>query len=176
MVVERARAAFHLVEVSVGQSVLVEVVPVGLFDRKVQPLKIAAVLVRAVFGGVGDDSEVDEICIGSRNARKIEQFESDGLEQSLLAAVQIVALLNDGREVQLVPRRIVFIPVVVEGLEFVAAVEVELPHVLAHGVTPGAAAGSIADMVVHLAVVDQRALPTVLAPAVFPGRRVGDVL
>ena len=78
--------------------------------------------------------------------------------------------------VELRPRRVVLAAVVVAGLEIVPAIEVELPHVLAHRVPPHAAAGAIADVVVDLAVVDERAVPEVAVAAVAAARGVGDVL
>lgn len=53
---------------------------------------------------------------------------------------------------------------VVAAAEVVAAVEVELPHVLAHGVAPNAAARSEADVVIDAAIVHERARPEVSSP------------
>ncbi len=47
-----------------------------------------------------------------------------------------------------------------------ASVEVELPHILAHGVSPDAAAGAVADVVINLAVVNHRSVPLIIAAAV----------
>ena len=49
----------------------------------------------------------------------------------------------------------------------VPTVEVELPHVLAHRIAPHAAACPVADVIVHLAVVNQRAFPLVIVAAVL---------
>ena len=75
--------------------------------------------------------------------------------QALLSAVQVVALLDDRREVQFVPRGLVPPAEIVAGLEAVPAQEVELPHVLAHGVPPDTAAHAEVDVVVDVAVVDK---------------------
>src|SRR3954466_4480334 len=78
-----------------------------------------------------------------------------------------VALLDDRRKIQLVPLGFVGIAVIVVGLKAVVAVEVELPHVLAHRVAPDAAAGSIVDVVVDFAVVNKSANPGIILAAVF---------
>ena len=48
-----------------------------------------------------------------------------------------------------------------------ALVELEFPHVLAHGITPRAAARAKVDMVIDLAVVDERAGPFVILAAIL---------
>ena len=111
------------------------------------------------------------------DAGQVEQLEADRFEQPLLAAVPEIALLDDGAEIQLAPTDVVLVAVVVAGLEVVSAIEVELPHVLAHGVPPHAAAGAKANVVVHHAVVHQRSMPQVIAARVAAGARgIGNVL
>src|SRR5882757_1924061 len=78
-----------------------------------------------------------------------------------------IALLDDRREVQLAPFGAIRIAVTVAGLELVVAVKGELPHVLAHGVAPNAAAGSIGDVVVNFPVIDEGAAPEIIRAGVF---------
>jgi hypothetical protein len=51
-------------------------------------------------------------------------------------------------------------------LELMAAVKAEFPHVLGHGIPPDTTAGTVTDVIVDLAVVDQRAGPAVLVALV----------
>src|SRR5688572_30625012 len=101
-------------------------------------------------------------------ARQVEQLEPDGLEEPLLSALAEVALLDDRREVELLPLDGVLAAVVVSWLELVVSIEIELPHVLAHGVAPDAAARPEVDVLVNPAVIDEGSGPRVLAPAVSP--------
>ena len=66
---------------------------------------------------------------------------STGSEGSLFAPLAEAALLDTGGKIQLVPGRIVLVTVIIPPLKIMATVEIKLPHILAHGVTPYAAAG-----------------------------------
>ena len=176
LVVQLAAAALHLVQVAVRQAVFVEKPAIHLLEHEVQSPEVAVMLCCAGLRRLVDDPEMHPVCLGRLDAGQLEQLEADRLEHSLLAAVLEVALLDAGGEVQLVPAGVVLAAVVVARLKRVAAVEVEFPHVLAHRVAPHAAPGAVADVVVHLAVVHQRALPLVIVAAVsFIPRRVLDI-
>src|SRR4030042_2578628 len=84
--------------------------------------------------------------------------------------MQIVALLDARREIELVPGGVVLFAVVVAGLKVMSTIKVELPHILAHCVPPDTAPGAVTDMVVNIAVVNQRAVPLIeVAPVlVYP--------
>ena len=177
--------AFYLVHVSVGQTVLFEESPVHLLDGHVKPPEVAVILCspagqrgmggvqKAVFIALVNDSKMKPVRLWCGRAHHIEQFEGDGLEHSLFAAMLIVSLLNARGEVELVPGGLVFSAVIVLRLEEVAAVKIELPHVFAHGVPPGSAAGAVADMIVDVAVINQRTKPLIITTRVFlePGTR-----
>ena len=46
------------------------------------------------------------------------------------------------------------------------AVEVKFPHILTHGVSPDAAAGAVADVVVYFPIVNERAVPFIIVAPV----------
>ena len=176
LVVQLAGATLHLVQVAVRQTVLVKESAVHLFKHEVETPEVAIMLRRAGLRRLVDDPEMHPVCLGCLDAGQFEQLEADRLEHPLLATVLEVALLDAGREVQLVPSCVILAVVVVACLKRVAAVEVELPHILAHRVAPHAAPSAVADVVVNLAVVYERALPLVIvAPVFFIPRRVLDV-
>src|SRR5690349_17877437 len=79
----------------------------------------------------------------------------------------VIALLDTCPEVQAPPRDVILSSPIVARLEVVSAIEGELPHILAHGITPRTAAGAIADMVIHFAIVNQRPFPEILAPPIL---------
>jgi hypothetical protein len=81
-----------------------------------------------------------EVRAGGLETRAPEQLKTDGFEETLFTAMPEVALLDDGGEVQDSPGFRVGFAVFVAGEEALGAVEIEFPHVLAHGVTPHAAA------------------------------------
>ena len=178
LVVEFPGAALHLVEVAVGELVLVEKLSVHLFDGEVEALEVGIELVAgsAVLAGTLDDAEVDEMRVRGGIAREVVQAEARSLEKALFAALLEVALLDEGGEIELAPTVGVFLPEAVPGFEAVAAVEVELPHVLAHRVAPDPTAGAEADVVVDDTVVDQGALPEVVAATVLAGGGIGNRL
>src|SRR6185503_20468105 len=91
----------------------------------------------------------------------LKHAKTDRLEHALFASMPEIALLDAGAEIELGPRRFVLVAPVVAHLDVVPAVEVELPHVLHHGITPDAPASAIMDVIEHLAVVHQRAQPLV---------------
>ena len=86
--IEFPGAAFHLVEVAVGQAVRIEELAVLLLDAEVEPLEVVVVLVaRAIrLAGPLDDAEVDELRVLGRHAGKLKQAEANALKQPLLAA------------------------------------------------------------------------------------------
>src|SRR4029078_4992740 len=51
--------------------------------------------------------------------------------------------------------------------EIVAFVELEFPHVLSHGIAPGATTRAIMDVVIILALIDDGAGPFVIFAAIF---------
>ena len=122
---------------------------------------------RAVFVGLVDDSKMHIVRVRRRTAGQVEQPERERLEHPLLAALPEAALLDARGEIQLAPRGLVRISVIVAGLEVVPALEIHLPHVFAHGVSPHSTSGAVADVVVDVAVVDERAVPLVFAAAVL---------
>ncbi len=136
-----------------------------------------ATMIGALFGSRLDDAEMDVVRLGRFDASQIEQLERDRFEQALFTAVQVVSLLNDCGKVEFIPLRVVLVAVVITGLEFVPTIEVELPHVLAHGVAPDATTGSITNVVVDVAVVDERPIPQIVAAGVAAAAcRVGNEL
>src|SRR5512147_591195 len=78
----------------------------------------------------------------------------------------IVPLLNAGAQVQFAPRHLVFLAPIVTHFEVVATVRIELPHVLDHGIAPDSATHPVANMVINLAVIHDRAAPLIKVSAV----------
>ena len=171
LVVEVVHLVVHLEEIAVGQIVLVEELAVDLLHGQIQPPEIAVVLraarrqrrvggiQRPVFEWLVDNPKVHVVRVRRGAAGHVEHPESEGLEHALLAALPEVALLDAGREVQLVPGGIVGPSVVIARLEIVPPAEIDFEHGLAHRVPPDAAAGAVADVVVDLAVVDDGPVP-----------------
>ena len=173
-VVQFARAAFHLVKIAIRQTVLFEEASVLLLDGEIDAPEITFVLRgRAGFLPFIDHAERAEGGVRSFHSSEIEQLETDRLKHPLLPAMIEVPLLDARAEIQLRPRHAVFAAPVVAHLQIVTAIEIELPHVLAHRVTPHAAARTIANVIEHLAVIHQRAAPLIKIPAVAaePRRR-----
>src|SRR5207247_4351994 len=108
----------------------------------------------------------DERRLRRRYSVQVEQPEADRFEHALLSAVIVVTLLDARAEVQLAPFGLVFPTIIIPHLEVVAAVQVELPHVLHHGVTPHPAARAVVDMVIHLTVRHQRPGPAIQIAAI----------
>src|SRR4030095_4561137 len=94
-----------------------------------------------------------------------------------LSPVQVVTLLDARGEVELAPTGLELAAEVVPHPQSMPRQEVELPHVLPHGVAPDASTSPIADVVVDFAAHDQSALPRVAVPSVLRvPRRVLDGL
>ena len=124
---------------------------------------------------------MDPVSVWGFDARQIEEFEGDGFEHAVFAAMAVLALLNAGAEVQLAPVDIVRLAIIVAGFEVVSFVEFEFPHVLAHRIAPGAAASAKVDVIIDFAVVDQSSGPFVVLAAIlltpgggFDGRLLAD--
>ncbi len=162
----KAAAAFHFVQVAIGQAVRIQETAVGLLDAQIQALKIGRVLIGAGFGAVLDNPQRHRNRPLGRDAAEVVHLVGEGLEESLLTAVADVGLLDVGAEIELLPLRGIGRAVGVISLEFVAILEMQLPDVLAHRIAPDAAAGAIVDVVVNDAVVDQRGRPDEFAAAV----------
>src|SRR2546421_11663578 len=144
-----------------------------LLDGEVEAPKIPGVL---LFGicliRLVDDSKLDPMRVGRLHTGQVEKFKCNGFEHAVFAAMAVLALLNTRAEIELAPMDAIRLAKVVAGLEVVSFIELEFPHVLAHGVAPGAAASAKVDMVVDLAVVDESAAPFVILAAILfaPGR------
>ncbi len=188
LVVQRAGAALHLVEVAVGQVVLVEKAAVHLLDGHVQTPEVPIVLraaggqgrmggvARAVLVGLVDDPKLHIVGLGGRGPGQIVDPEGERLEHPLLAPLPETALLDARREIQLVPGGAVRISVIVAGLEVVPALEIDLGHILAHRVAPDSTSGTVADVVVDVAVIDESSPPLIIAaPVLGQPRAVLDV-
>ena len=152
---------------------LVEEPAVRLFDREVNAPEIAFVL-RAWVGlrGVHHHAERGKGRVRRFDAGQVEEAEPERFEHALFSAMEVVALLDRGAQVQSSPRGSERVAPVVARLQFMAAVEPELPHVLDHGVTPDPAPRPIPDVIVDAAVVNQRPAPLVIPAAIpfEPGR------
>ena len=167
-VVQRPCAAFHVVNVTVGQSAFVEKPAVLLLGYQIQSPEIAVELIgRGGLVHTVDDAELDVSRERRVHARQTEQFVADRLKHPLLAAVEIIALLNVRPEAQSPPQGLVFAAPVVARRKVVSAIEPEFPRVFAHGITPHATAHPVAHVVVHLAIVYQRAAPEVIVAAIL---------
>jgi hypothetical protein len=175
-VVQFTGGAFHLVEVAVGQVVLVEKLAIDVLQRQVQPPEIAVVLAAGLLGRLIDDAEVDKVGGGGGHVGQVVEPIGQRLEQTLLAAIAPVGVLQDRGKDQLVPLHRVRDAIVVVGLETMAALKVELPVILAGGVPMQASPCAKTDMVVDDAIVDQRPQPGIVVAHVGWPRRGGDVL
>ena len=107
------------------------------------------------------------------HAGQAEQFVTDRFKHSLLAAMQVIALLNVRSKARPSPERLVLAAPVVARLEVVSAIEPELPRVFSHGITPYAASHAVANVVVHLAVIDERPEPQIIVAAILVVRSPG---
>src|SRR4030095_7585908 len=88
-----------------------------------------------------------------RHTRQIEHAKPDRFEHALLAAMVEVALLDARAQIELRPRHSILLAPVVAHLQVMTTVEIELPHVLAHRVTPYPAPRTVADVIKDLPVV-----------------------
>ena len=75
-----------------------------------------------------------------------------------------IHLLDNGGKIELVPARLILVAVFVLRLEAAPTVEIEFPEVLSELETVYSTPGTVADVVIDLALVDQRAGPQVLGP------------
>src|ERR1051325_4011032 len=121
--------------------------PVFIFNREVQPPKIAAVLVSGVFLGFINNAQLDPMGVRRRNPCQIEKAKPNALEHALFTALAIVALLNASAQVYLAPREVVGPAEVVTSVEQMLARQSKLPHVFTHSVAPHATAGAKGYMV-----------------------------
>ena len=161
-IVHLAATTFHLVQVAVGQTVLFEKATILLFNRQIDAPEIAFVLGRRTrLLRFIDDAERAERAVRCWNTCEVEETKADRLEHALLAAMIEVALLDARAEVQLRPRHRILAAPVVAHLQIVASIQVELPHVLRHRVAPHPATRPIANVIKHLAVIDERATPLI---------------
>ena len=173
-VIERAGAGLHVVNVAVGQTAFVQKAAVLFLGHQVQSPEIAAELIgRRRLDHIIDDAKLDVGRERSVHSRQAKQFVADRFKHPLLAAVQIVALLNVRPEAQPSPERFVFAAPVVARLEIVSAIETEFPRVFGHGITPHAPAHSVAHVVVNLAVVNHRPQPQIIVAAILVVRGAG---
>ena len=145
----------------------VEEPPVHLFDREVESPEITVVLSGPGFLRFVDDPEMHPVSVRCLDSGEVEQLEADRLKHPVLAPVKVVSLLDARGEIQFVPAGVVFAAVVVARLKSVPPIEVKLPHVFAHRIAPHTTSCPVADVVVHLAVVNQRTLPLVIIATVL---------
>ena len=141
-------AEHHLVKIAIGEVVFLDEVGVFILDGEVEAPKIASVLVGRIFVLFADDPEGDPMGAGSWDTDEIEQSEADGFVEACFTASTVVTLLDAGAEIEFAPRDFVGAAVVVGGAQAVAFVEVNFPHVFAHGMAPDAAARAEAHVVV----------------------------
>src|SRR5262245_3329483 len=139
-------AKVPLVDVAVGQFVFDEEVVVDFFGGKIEPPKIAFILVGTFLNAI-DDAQVNVVSAWRGHTGEVAQAVSHRLVESMLATAAVAALLNAGAEVELLPSGRVRPSEIIARLKMVAAREIELPHVLAHGMTPFAATDAKADVV-----------------------------
>src|SRR4029453_2666827 len=154
----------------IRQSMLFEELAIEILDGEIQSPKITAILVRRSLFGLIHDAQLNPMGVRCFNAREIKKSECDRLEHSLFTTHPVVALLNTGTEIQLIPLRLVLLAPVVPRFEVMSFVKINLPHVLAHGVTPRSTARAETNMVIDLAVGHQGARIFVLA-----GERIHEV-
>src|SRR5260370_3844260 len=143
MMLQVAAAVHHFEKIAAGQVVSLEETPIFVFNREVKSPKIATVLVGRVFLWLIDDPELDPVSVRRGYAGQVEEAETDALEHALLAALTIVSLLDAGAQIDFVPEDGIRPSEVSFRLEGVIACQRELPHILAHGVTPNATSRTV---------------------------------
>ena len=175
-IVERAGAAFHFIEVAVGQIVLLQKPAVLLFDSQIHAPEIAFELRAGTrFVRVINHAKGHEGGVRRRHAGQLKQTEAERLKHALLTAMVVIALLNARAEIHLRPGCFELLPPIVAWLKVMSAVHVELPHILNHRVAPDAAARAEVDVIIDLAVVHERSKPGIsVAGVTAEPRRRGD--
>src|SRR2546423_1610801 len=144
---------------------------VFVFNRKVKSPKIPFILVGRSFGCLINDAELNPVSAWRGNSSQGKEPEAYGLEHALLAPMAVVALLNAGPQIQFAPVDRVRPPIIVLRMKRMGFIKIKLPHVFAHGIPPNAPTSPKANMVVNLAVADERpGIFVFLAPGLFaPG-------
>src|SRR5438128_12533496 len=103
MMTERAPAVLHLVQIAIGQPVLLQKMAVLIFQGEVKSPEIAAILAGRVFFGAIDDAELKPVGARGRHSRQGEEPKANGFKHSLLSAASVIALLNTGAQIHLAP-------------------------------------------------------------------------
>ena len=167
-------AKFHFVKIARWQLVLVEERVIHVFRRQIQSPEIAFVLIGWSFFLPINNAQLHPMCKRRFDAHQIEQFEGHGLKHPVLSPHSIISLLNARSQIELSPLGFILLSEIVAGLEMLAAIEIDLPHVLAHGVTPLATARPEAHVIVDLAVIRHKSAGVIvfLAGRVIPELRL----
>ena len=127
---------------------------VHLFRGQVKAPKIPIILAGGILLGLIHNSQVNVVRVRRGHAGKVEDAEGNRFVKPMLAASMEASLLNASAQVELAPFGLVWLAEIVACLQMMAAIEIKLPHVLAHGVTPFAAARAKANVIINLAACD----------------------
>ena len=101
---------------------LLEEPAIRLLDDHVQSLEVCAVLVpTTVLVGLFDNAEMHVVRLWRCVVREVMEFETRPLEEPLLATLQEITLLDQGREIELLPQGVVRPTVVVMRLKIMGA-------------------------------------------------------
>lgn len=151
-------AALNAVDVTVGQAALAQERAVHVLDGEVKPAQIAGVLIgeRAFVRGI-DHAELNPMTVGRGHAGQLKCAKGKRFVQPRDAGVnRQVGRGESGVEIEAVPGVRVAAAVLIARGEFMGAVELEAPLVLAGNVAAALAAIVKLDVIVDPSVVNQR--------------------
>lgn len=149
-------AAIDAVDVAIGQIVFAEEIAVLILDHEVEAPEIGVELIGGAFRRRIYDAEMDPERVGAGNASELVGAIGEGFIHAGHAAIDLGPGAGAGVEIEAVPLELVrLVPEIFSGERF-GGIELEAPFVFAGDVGASLAAVVESDVVVDVAVVDER--------------------